>query len=244
MAGVNDAETESEATPTPPVGVLESPPEIPLGNSMPENTENQNAPQNDALGTSDTAPKAGLLARIRATGARIIHGRGVAFKKGRGRPRNDGQPSPTDTILGTAPPGVGRFEIPISGFDRSTPTAASVSLCRRSVVAAVKAAQWFAREVIKIKADAAGIDSGFVDMALTKCEPAPGAMEDFQTSLDAVMAKHNWRPVHDEEWALVIDAGRLFAPYALLLATFNAEIKRRRAEAAPQPKPKPTEETK
>lgn len=118
-----------------------------------------------------------------------------------------------------------------------------MSLCRRSIVAGVKAFQWFAKEVIRIKADAAGIDSGFVETALKKCEPERGAMEDFQTSLDAVLKKHNFRPKNDEEWALCIDAGRLFAPYGLLLVTFNAEIKRRRAERE-LPPPKPKEEEK
>ena len=226
----------------PPHGALESPSKNPADNSPPIITENQQEAENDAFGEEEAAPKATLLARLRATGARIIQGRGVAFKKGRGRPRNDGLPGPTDTVIGTeAPPG--EFEIPLAGFDRPGGDPAATSLCRRSVIAAVKAGQWFAREVIRIKADAAGIDSGFVETALAKCEPAKGALEDFQTSLDAVLKKHNWRPVHDEEWALVIDAGRLFAPYGLLLATFNAEIKRRRAEQA-LPPPKPKEETK
>jgi len=69
----------------------------------------------------------------------------------------------------------------------------------------------------------------FIDRALKTAEPDAKALDDFQASLDAVLRKHNFKPENDEEWALAIDAGRLFAPYLLLLATFNAEIERRKS---------------
>lgn len=194
-----------------------------------DNPDNAERPADELFSTTEAPVRGSLLERIRQTGARIIQNRGITFKKGRGRPRKDGTPSPTDEVI-DAPPGFQHDQNPVTFNPASPVDQATVSLCRRSIVALVKAIDWIAKEVIRIKADAASIDPAFTEKALKKAEPDPKALEDFQASLDAVLNKHNFKPENDEEWALAIDAGRLFAPYLLLLATFNAEISRKRLE--------------
>lgn len=157
----------------------------------------------------------------------------IPFKRGRGRPRNDGKPKKSDILFPVEPSekladvsGAPVVQAQIPPSTVGNPGRALVF--RRAIVNAVKGAFGILKKLIRIKADAAGVDEKFTEKALASCESDPTALTDFCDSLDAVLAKYNIEPKHCEEISLIVDGGRLLAPYALLLATFNAEIKRNR----------------
>lgn len=82
--------------------------------------------------------------------------------------------------------------------------------------------------VLTIKADAAGIDREFTKKALEEALPGQREIDDFADSLDAVLKKHGVEPKSTEEINLAIDGLNLFTGFPLLLATFNAEIERKK----------------
>jgi hypothetical protein len=146
------------------------------------------------------------------------------WKPGRGRPRKDGSPKKSDVAL--------EIQEPISPPSEnlvSTPVNSAVdSLFRRSIVSGAKGVLGFLKSLVRIKADAAGLEEKFVSKTLSECEPEPEVLDNFSESLKICLEKWNVKSEHAPEISLAINSARLVAPYALLFVTFNAEIKRRR----------------
>lgn len=152
------------------------------------------------------------------------------WKPGRGRPRKDGQPKKSD--------------VPTE-FQEKTPDASAVvvatppdsaidSLFRKSIVSGAKGILGFLKALVRIKADAAGLDEKFVSKTLAECQPETEDLENFSESLKIVLEKYNVKSEKAPEISLAINSAKLVAPYALLFSTFNAEIKRKRELEAKQ----------
>lgn len=190
-------------------------------------------PQNEPKTENSFAPENTNLEKIKRAGSAVFERFNLPFKKGRGRPRKDGQPGAADVPLG-----------PVAGDDLPADhTAARPAACpanppaalpvdnalfRRAVVSAVKGILGFAKSLCRKKATQAGIDKEFTDKVLSDCEPEPEVMADFSESLETVLKKYNVNTEYSPEIALAVSAARLAAPYWLLLQTFNAEIERRK----------------
>ncbi len=189
--------------------------------------ENEHNPETGAASPGGFAKKVGDAA------AGVCEKFGITLKRGRGRPpihgrysRENGSDGKTPVAVSPVPPVVPPSNvIPLP----AATDPAGASLFRKAAVAAVKGVLAVFKQIIRIKAGAAGLDKEFTEKALRTAEPDPEVLSDFNESLELVMRKHNVAPKNSEEWALAINAGRLAAPFLLLFTTFNAEIERKRA---------------
>lgn len=225
---------------------IEPVPENSPAPSAPENLPQPPA-ENEQITASSSAPKAGVVEKIRAAASRVIGQAGFTFKKGRGRPKNcpacDGEGCDACDFTGKVPGKLDKpaeqipqpvpirtSEIPQTSFAPSTAVADSSrgEIFRRACKAAVKGCIEILKAVVSTYAGAAGVDAVFTRKALDKASPDDDALRDFTDSLDAVLKKHAVEPQHAEEIALAVNGARLLAPFALLLAEFKGEIARKR----------------
>jgi hypothetical protein len=177
-------------------------------------------PPDESFTAASPPTQTPLLEKIRGATEPILQ----KFKIGRGRPRADGSPKKSDIPLAAPSPALpgGAAAAPVvdPNFD---------ALFRRSVLSAVKGVLGFAKNLVRSKAGAAGLDKDFTERTLRECEPEPEVMADFSESLEIVLQKYNAKTQYAPEIALAIAASRLGSPYVMLLKSFNAEIARRKA---------------
>jgi hypothetical protein len=186
----------------------------------------QNPPANDNPGEIRPDSQNTTLEKLRSAVGSVI----TKWKPGRGRPRKDGQPKKSDIVFENSeeilPPAENLVPTPVdSPVD---------SLFRRSIVSGAKGVLGFLKSLVRIKADAAGLEEKFVSKTLAECEPEPQDLENFSESLKICLEKWNVKSEHAPEISLAINSAKLVAPYALLFSTFNSEIKRRRELEAKQ----------
>jgi hypothetical protein len=184
-------------------------------------------PTNDKPGEIRPDSQNSTLEKLRSAVGSVVS----KWKPGRGRPRKDGQPKKSDIIFENAE------EIPAADATVvTTPVDSPVdSLFRRSIVSGAKGILGFLKSLVRIKADAAGLEEKFVSKTLAECEPEPQDLENFSESLKICLEKWNVKSEHAPEISLAINSAKLVAPYLLLFSTFNSEIKRRRELEANQP---------
>lgn len=214
----------------PPIIPSEKPGSVNLTNAQIEDH------QNELLPATETLAKTGIAQKIGRAADGVFQKFGIV-RKGRGRPRNDGQPKKSDLVATEGGEPIAANQIP--GGIPAAPVidSAAAALFRRAIVSAVKGTLGIARDIARIFANAADIDRGFTDRALKKAEPEPEALQDFTEALDLVLKKHDVQPKHAEEISLAITGARLLAPYAVLIAEFRGEIARKRGLSAPAPAP-------
>lgn len=180
--------------------------------------------QNDTLGTTPASDKTGISQKILATAQSAYQSVSASIKRGRGRPRKDGFPKASDTII----PGTGLTTSEAASNIPPVGDSPGDILFRRSIASAFKGVLSFLKQFVRIKADAAGIESAFTEKTLKDAEPPPDAMADFSESLELVLKKYSVKSEYAPEISLAIHSARIVAPYALLFKTFDEEIKRKR----------------
>lgn len=197
--------------------------------------ENPPAHEPDPTGNAD--PENSLAQKIRRAGAAVFERAGITYKRGRGRPRKDGSPAAADVPLG-AGAAVANPPDP-SGPAPSGPApapslpavdaGAADALFRRSCVHILRGALDAAKGLIRTKSRRAGLDENFTERTLRECATdEPKILEDFSQSLELVCKKYAVSTEYAPEFALLASAGRLTAPYWLVLKSFNDEIARKR----------------
>jgi len=193
----------------------------------------QPPPENDSQGTSGTPVENSGVQKIMGAAKSAYESVKQKIKPGRGRPRKDGLPKSSDTVA----------EDPVFFEHAQPPTAvfppsAGDLLIRKAIGSAAKGCIGIAKQVIEIQADAAGLDSAFTEKALTQASPDQETLDGFNESIQLVCEKYKLTTEYAPEISLAIYGGRIATPFFLLLRTFSAEIKRKRALENPQP-PKP-----
>lgn len=156
------------------------------------------------------------------------------WKPGRGRPRKDGQPKKSDIPVESSAQNIPVAPAPAPALASTPVYSPAAEIFRKSVVSAVKGVFGIFKDLVKIKARAAGIDEVFTAKTLKEAAPDDEKLNNFCESLDAVLKKHNAQPKNAEEISLVINGVSLISPMVLLLSTFNQEIERKRALEAKQ----------
>lgn len=206
---------------------------MPDNENIPQTADQINSPQlgqititNDNPGEIRPDSKNSTLEKLRSAVGGVV----AKWKPGRGRPRKDGAPKISDIPLET------EEKNPVQAAPLvSTPDNSAVdSLFRKSIVSGAKGILGFLKALVRIKADAAGLDEKFVSKTLSECQPEPEDLENFSESLKIVLEKYNVKSEKAPEISLAINSAKLVAPYALLFSTFNAEIKRKRELEAKQ----------
>lgn len=196
---------------------------------MAEQIENHSSPEfpaltpaeNDQIPTAENPVEASTFEKVRAAGEGVIAQFGI--KRGRGRPRKDGQPKANDTVSPANKENSGAVAVAVA----ANPTPTYGPLFSRSITSLVKGALDWAKTVIRSKSKQAGIDDSFTSAALKECEVETQVMTDFNESLSIVLEKYKVDSQYAPEVALCVASARLAGPYLILLRTFDVEIKRK-----------------
>lgn len=184
---------------------------------------------------ADTQP--GLFGKIRDSITGVAEKHGLQFKRGRGRPRKDGQPAALDKLVN---PATGQ-SIPAAGAPALTaavpapePTV-SQAVFHRSIIGGAKGLLKTLAAYVRNLAAKAGMESAWISRNMAAAEPDPDALADWSESLKTVLEKYNVNTQHAPEIALAINTGRLLAPYAVMIVELRKEINRRKELEANQP---------
>lgn len=182
------------------------------------------AEKNEPSGSGNFSIKGSVGEKIRGAVTPVFEKFSIPFRKGRGRPRNDGLPGKADVPLAPAP--VAAAPSPVADSP-PIPLPVDNFLLRRVVVSAVKGAKSFARYLIRGKARRAGLEDSFIERTLDAGKPEAEAWSDFEQSLGLVLKKYNIKTEHDELLACGADLVRLFAADIYVMRALDAEIERR-----------------
>jgi len=184
-----------------------------------------NLSPNESLPPASASAETPVAEKILSAGEKIFEKFALPFKRGRGRPRKDGQPKGNDVPLAPAAAGTP----PVAPVAAAAVDSRYGALFSRSIGSAVRGVLDFAKKLVRKKAGQAGIDKDFTEKALIECEVEPAVMADFNESLQIVLEKYRVNTEYAPEIALAIATGRMAAPYVMLLKTFDDEIKRKKS---------------
>jgi len=193
------------------------PPVLPVGNNS-----NETTPTGNSIGTD-------LREKIFAAAAPVAAKFGVVLKTGRGRPTKDGRPKVSDKVEPVAPAPSGALgAVETVDAVASKFNSPAHQLFRRVVSKGFETEISILKNIVSVKADAAGLDEIFVSKALAAASPALKTFDDVAESFDYVAIKYGWNVERMPEIALGIDLVHLHSPFLTLMLSLNAEIKRKR----------------
>lgn len=175
---------------------------------------------------SDTQP--GLFGRIGNKIALLAAESGVPFRKGRGRPRKDGQPGKGDVVLQDAPAPSGAPGAAPGGGLADVPTL-SQRVFHRSIIGGAKAALKGLASYCRNLAARAGMQETWISRNMAAADPEPQALEDWSESLRVVLEKHKVNTENSPEISLAINTGILLSPYGAMIFELRKEIAQQRA---------------
>lgn len=179
--------------------------------------------------SADSQP--GLFGKIGNAVADVASRHGLSFKRGRGRPRKDGSPKANDTLVNTASgQSVPAADNPALAAAVQPPAPATDFILHRTIIGAFKGLLKALGKYVKKLAGDAEMSREWIDRNMAACEPDPEALADWSESAKVVMEKYNVRSEYSPEIALVVNTGRLVAPYGVMIIELRKEIALRRAE--------------
>lgn len=189
-----------------------------------------------ALESADSQP--GLFGKISNAISGVAEKHGLQFKRGRGRPRKDGTPKTTDTLVDAdgkvVSPAVAAPALAAAVSPAGPPTV-SQAVFHRSIIGGAKGLLKALAGYVRNLASRAGMESKWIERNMSAADPDPEALADWSESLKTVLEKYNVNTENAPEWSLAINTGRLLAPYGVMIVELRAEIKRRETASANQP---------
>lgn len=211
---------------------------MPDDNEKPTGTEN---PPSELTPTASPAPadestnsQQGIFGKISDAVGRVAEKHGVSFKRGRGRPKKDGTPKSSDTLVdGETGAVVPASAAPALAAAVPTPVpTVSQAVFHRSIIGGAKGLLKTLAAFVKNMAGKAGMPEPWIARNMATVEPEPEALADWSESFRVVLEKHKVNTANAPEVALAINTGRLLVPYAVLILELRAEIKRRKEAEA------------
>lgn len=158
------------------------------------------------------------LEKIRTSGAKIFASAGQLFKRGRGRPRKDGQPALGDLPLSDAPPGASLAQAAIVSADGKP---VDPNIVKRCVSACLKTATGILNKILYKKAVKKTGDVKFAAELCRDCTVTPEELDSFSELAEICLRKHGVGTQYAPEIGLSVIALGIGARYAAAFADLS-----------------------
>ena len=184
----------------------------------------------DTTATPTDPVKNSGFEKIAGAGQRVFEKFGIVLKPGRGRPKKDGSPKASDVVQ---PAG----DLPGAAPVRAGTDPLRVKLLVAGAVGALKGAVSFVIGWCKRQAGEAGLDKEFTEKTMEAANPGAEDYKAWGDAFEVCANQYGWDFEHMPAVVLVVETGKIFAPFVGLAQDFRAEIKRNRERQERQANP-------